>query len=314
MSGLDGSGYTYSTAASSALPNGLPGGSANIAIDGNANVPGGIVWAADFTACTQPLGGTNLGFGLLSLYGGTADTGLSKSEVGTNYDPYITLGTGTAVNGSTQGNCNATNLTVGQILQSNMADPFALAVDRNNGVWLSNQIHATTGFEGLTYMTAPTDSTGAIPSSVTLTNGIASTSTTPVATTGTTLSVPEFLEVDGNNNVWGSNNSIRSVFEASVNTSGATPLISLLTPGQGGALPGAAYGLGFVHNDLNSRMIAIDPSGNVWVTNEATTLYVNQSGTNTAFTNSVTVIVGAAGPVVTPMSLRMHNTRLGQKP
>jgi hypothetical protein len=318
MSALDGSGFTYSTASSGSVPNGLTGGSEYIGVDTNPNVAGGIVWVAAFTACGQTYGTSSvIDFGLLGLYGGTADTGLSKSEVGTNYDPSITTGVGTS--GAT-GNCNGTNFTIGQILQSQMANPVAFAFDRNNGAWLTNEVHSGTGFDGITYITAPSDSTGAIPSSVTLVNGVASVVTggssgsTTTATDGTTLDVPEFMEVDGNNNVWIANNSRSGVAEASVNTSGTTPAITLLTPGQGSSVPGASYGIPFVHNTINSRVLAIDPSGNVWITNEGATTYVNQSGTNTALDNSVTVIVGAAGPVVTPMSLRLHNSMLGQKP
>ncbi|HEY0308894.1 MAG TPA: hypothetical protein VGB94_12095 [Acidobacteriaceae bacterium] len=308
MSALDGSGFTSSAGAA---PNTLPGGSAMVAVDTNPNVPGGIVWVENFTACPQPLGGTTVDFGILSLYGGTAAAALSKSEVATTYDPNATTGAGTS---GTTGNCNQTNINIGQLLQSPMANPNAISFDRNNGAWLTNQIHASGGFDGLTYITAPADALGTISSSTTLVNGVASSSNQGVATSGTTMSVPYFSEVDGNNNVWVSVNSIRSIVEASVDTSGGTPVITLQTPGQGSAITGAAYGLGFVHNTLNSRMLAIDPSGNIWVTNEATTSYVNQSGSNTSMTNSVTVLVGAAGPVVTPISLRMHNKLLGTKP
>jgi hypothetical protein len=46
--------------------------------------------------------------------------------------------------------------------------------------------------------------------------------------------------------------------------------------------------------------LAIDGSGNVWVSN------------NTG--NSVTEIVGAAAPVVTPLALAVKNNTLGKRP
>jgi hypothetical protein len=313
MSALDGSGFAYSGATA---PNNLPGASVIMGVDTNPNVPGGIVWALTADSCIQKVDGSNTAFGLLGLYGGTSVNGLTKSEVGTNYDPDITLGAGTAAttNPAAEGNCDATNISIGQILQSGMSSPVSIAFDSSNGAWITDVIFGGEGFDGLTYITAPNAASGAIPSSATLINGVASSPTIATPTAGTTLNVPEWPEVDGNNHVWVSQNTSGSVVEASVNTTGATPVITLMTPGQGSAIPGAAYGIGFVHSVLVAKMLAIDPSGNVWVSNGNTNSYTNQSGGTTALDNSVTVIVGAAGPVVTPISLRLHNTRLGQKP
>jgi ligand-binding sensor domain-containing protein len=49
--------------------------------------------------------------------------------------------------------------------------------------------------------------------------------------------------------------------------------------------------------------LAIDPSGNVWVTD-----YNNGSG------NSLTEFIGAAAPVVTPVSVAVKNGQLGSRP
>jgi hypothetical protein len=51
--------------------------------------------------------------------------------------------------------------------------------------------------------------------------------------------------------------------------------------------------------------IAIDPSGNLWIT--------NYDGTNSAG-SSVVEIIGVAAPVVTPLSLAAGNNALGAKP
>jgi hypothetical protein len=343
MSAIGATNFTAS-ATSTTAPT-LPGASAIIGIDNNPNVPGGIVWALTGGACQQTIGtltsATTIkdSFGTVGLYGGTSLSD-NSSEIIPSYDPAATLGAGTGGTAATstappiQGNCNATNIYVGQLLQSNFFFPTAVAFDKNNGAWVTDQIYSSLGFDGLTYITAPTYNTSGtspvitLASSTALTNGVASTfsyaynsmsgvtmNTASAPTAGTTLNVPEFPEVDGNNNLWVSTHGT-SVAEASVNTSGSAPVISLLTPGQGSTYASQAYGIGFVHNISSSEMLAIDPSGNVWITNAPgnTTTYVNQSAGKTGTGNSVTVIVGAAGPVVTPISLRLANSLLGQKP
>lgn len=315
MSATDGSGFVQSTGSI-----GIISGSTFLAIDTNPNVSGGILWVPNGTACAQPIngtGGTSLTFGVIGLYGGTSLAALADSEIGTSLDPYITLGAGTTANGSTQGNCNQTNVTIGQTVSNSFANPGFMAIDKNNGAWLVDVVHSTTGLDGLTYFTAPTASTALVPSSTTLVNGIASTVSTPVATDGTTLDVPVYPEVDGNNNVWVTS-SLASVVEASVTPASGSnpPVITLLTPGQGSAIPGAAYGIGFQHNILTAKQLAIDASGNVWITNDSsnTVTYINAGGTKSSLGSSVTVIVGAAGPVITPRSLRIKANKLGQKP
>jgi hypothetical protein len=115
-------------------------------------------------------------------------------------------------------------------------------------------------------------------------------------------------------NVWVANQLTQSVVEATLN--GST--ISLLTPGQGAAYGtvGAAYRIGFQHNVSGSIGIAVDPSGNVWIANTTTgsTAYTNQAGGTTNDGNSVTVVVGAAGPVITPLALAVKSNKLGTKP
>jgi hypothetical protein len=142
--------------------------------------------------------------------------------------------------------------------------------------------------------------------------GVAPTQTV-ASTAGTTLTKAGAVAVDGNNNAWIGNQSTASVVEATL--SGST--ITFLTPGQGGNYgTGAAYGIGFQHNVSSSLGIAVDPSGNVWVANNTTgtTTYTNQAAGTTYVGNSVTVIVGAAGPVITPLALAIKSNKLGAKP
>jgi streptogramin lyase len=106
--------------------------------------------------------------------------------------------------------------------------------------------------------------------------------------TGGGLSTPQGLAVDGLGNVWVAN--------------------YLLTTGKPGNSvtelnnKGAAFSptTGFMGGAMSSPFsLAIDGSGSVWVSNNSS--------------NSVTEIVGAAAPVVTPLALAITN-KLGQRP
>jgi len=59
---------------------------------------------------------------------------------------------------------------------------------------------------------------------------------------------------------------------------------------------------GYTHGMSTGRGIAIDPSGNIWVTNYAT---------GASF---VTEIVGSATPSVTPLSVALANSTVGVRP
>jgi hypothetical protein len=54
---------------------------------------------------------------------------------------------------------------------------------------------------------------------------------------------------------------------------------------------------------------AVDPSGNLWIFSAKA-----QSGTATTQTNYVTVVVGVATPVITPLSYQVKYNRIGQTP
>jgi DNA-binding beta-propeller fold protein YncE len=103
--------------------------------------------------------------------------------------------------------------------------------------------------------------------------------------TGGGLNTPQGIAVDGLGNVWVANNAGKSVTE--LNNSGAA-----FSPSTG-----------FIGGAISSPFsLAIDGSGNVWVSN------------NAAGSNSVTEIVGAAAPVVTPLALAVENSTLGKEP
>jgi streptogramin lyase len=109
--------------------------------------------------------------------------------------------------------------------------------------------------------------------------------------TGGGLNSPQGLAVDGLGNIWVANN-----------------LLPMAVPGNSVTElnnSGAAFSpsTGFIGGGISSPFsLAIDGSGNVWVSN------------NAVGSTSVTEIVGAAGPVVTPLALAVKNATLGQRP
>jgi hypothetical protein len=137
------------------------------------------------------------------------------------------------------------------------------------------------------------------------------------ANTGASLVYPFGSAVDGNGNVWITNRcgpgnncgtyaNSRTLVEINgtgTNTPGTintaiSPPTNYLPQAQ---YPATATTFSAIMGDpLN---LAIDPSGNIWVTNY-------NSGGN----SSVTEIVGAAAPVVTPLSVAAGTSTLGQKP
>jgi len=313
MSAIGGTGFTYY--GSPSAPGTAPEETTNqavyeIAIDNNANVTGGIVWTPYPSACTSTLSTTATDFGLIGQYGASNAAALSNSEIVSNLSGASLSTTGTNTS------CGASNdayLYIGQLLSSNMTNTWGAAVDKNNGVWISDQV-ATGGFDGLTYLAAPTSSTGAVPTSTTYVNGTTISSSSPNTTAG--VFTPYGLEVDGNNNVWGGVYGTTGVIEASVAT-GTPPTITPLFPNA--AETNQTYGAPFITPQAyQSRFVAIDPSGNVWLTSQSNSNEYANQGTytyaNTVSAASAVILVGAAGPVVTPLSLRLANTRLGQKP
>ncbi len=182
-------------------------------------------------------------------------------------------------------------------------DYYCIAIDGSGNVWASNKLAtgnvekwSSTGAVIANYNAGPqANSWGiAIDSSahVWVANNSAK-SVTELNNNGTLvgtytvggLNTPQGLAVDGLGNVWVINNSANSVTE--LNNSGAA--LSPTTGFLGGGLSGTFD-------------VAVDGSGNVWVSN------------NTTGSNSITEIVGAAAPVVTPISVAVKNNTLGTRP
>ena len=161
------------------------------------------------------------------------------------------------------------------------------AIDNNGNAWVA--VQATTS---QIYVVPPNGKTPAI-----LTN----------ASTGAELTSTFGAAVDGNGNVWFANRC--GNYGGCGNTAGENTLIEINGATRTAISPPTNYSpeaqypataKGFTPILYGSLNLAIDPSGNVWVT--------NYTG------NSVAEIVGAAAPVVTPLSVAAGSNKLGVKP
>ncbi len=135
------------------------------------------------------------------------------------------------------------------------------------------------------------------------------------ATTGAALTSTFGAAVDGNGNIWFANrcgnyggcDTPAIIGDSSIvviNGGGSTPgtVNRAISPPQN-YIPGAQYPADATSSTpiLNGSLnLAIDPSGNLWIT--------NYTG------NSVVELVGAAAPVATPLSVAAFNNQLGTKP
>lgn len=100
---------------------------------------------------------------------------------------------------------------------------------------------------------------------------------------------PRAIAVDGAGQVWVANTGTSNVMELSSSGSAISP------------------DLGYTGGNLNDPYgIAIDASGNVWTANLFTSTGVG--------TGSVTQLIGAAAPVVTPLSVGVRDNTLGARP
>jgi hypothetical protein len=214
--------------------------------------------------------------------------------------------------GQGQASCLSTTNGVATSLPAVSFNTFGEAIDRYNNIWWADNYGGSTGgFDGLTYAQQNTN----LDTLAASTTGTVSTDTTYVdngAAGGTNLGTPQYLAIDGNNNLWVANATVAGVAEASFSSLNGVVLNS----------PTGS----FKHTGIYTGSgIAIDPSGNIWVTGTSTSTvsvsgttysggYLGANGTAISGGNSITVIVGAAAPVITPIGLATSSNKLGQKP
>jgi len=167
--------------------------------------------------------------------------------------------------------------------------PLGTAIDANNNVWVVNSTASTSA--GVTYL-VPT-ATGAV--------GSTSTSSVTLTNSPATVSTSQYVAVDGFNKAWVSQGSGNTIAVYTASTTSGSPVIT------------ATPSTGIIHSETVSatnatkvqtvRQLAIDGSGNVWM-----------SGNSSSAGSYVVMIVGAAGPVVTPLVQAVKSKKLGQKP
>ncbi len=158
-----------------------------------------------------------------------------------------------------------------------LEQPYSIAIDASNNIWLPNNYDPST-LVGNTVSKFTSVTTG-------------------VAHTGGGILGPDGVAIDGAGNVWVSN-QIRS---GGAPTAGVSELNNsgvAISPATGYTSSAALGG----PND-----VAVDSSGNVWAAN-AYVPVTFANGTN------IVEFVGAAVPVVTPISLAVKNGTIGSRP
>jgi hypothetical protein len=200
-----------------------------------------------------------------------------------------------------------------------LAYQLAGANDTTCGTLTANSLCQPTG-SSYSNITLPSGATGAygvaegttgtwIANSATTSNSLEllpfGTTTAPTAFGDAShFTAPRLPAVDGLGNVWVANSVGPN---ATTNTTGGsisalTATGSYISPSNGGS---TSIGPGFNHLGITFGYgTAIDPSGNVWVANnQAFTSACSTTLTNTSNTcTSIFELVGAAAPVVTPIS------------
>lgn len=235
--------------------------------------------------------GSTLGLTALSAIGDTGCTG-ATTTVATD-----TIATGT---------------NAGTYYMS--SSPYGIAFDNSNNMWIVNQNYTKTATGGahysLTKMTAQNYSTECTTPPCTsfhATSGAGASAATPSTTAAGFanytpipgvpggLNTPYYLAMDGAGAAWVANSSGAGV---SAFTNSGTA-ISPSTGFSGGTYTNSVPTT-YARSYSGPRGIAVDGSGNVWVANTGVTY--------------VTVLVGAATPTVTPLSVGIKNGTLASQP
>lgn len=263
----------------------------------------------------------------------TASTGdvIELSSTGSLVSPSpftaggIAAPAGIAIDGSGDVWISNSNNTISKLTSSGTAataafsggtlnNPEAIAIDHLGNAWIENSgitvielNNANNALLGPPYaggfLTSPTgiaiDHLGNawVPNA----NG-SSSSVTEISDFGSVLSgsngwgygsldQPEGVAIDGSGNVWTANLLGGSASELS----------------NSGAVLSGDNGFGFNTGSIDIPIaIAVDGSGNVWIG--------NLGGTGAAANGSITELVGAASPVVTPLAAGAKNNTLGTRP
>jgi len=164
---------------------------------------------------------------------------------------------------------------------SDFNGPQSLAVDNGGNVWVTNG----SGTSVIELAVAGGSVTGATP------------------ITGGGLNLPYAIAIDGLGNAWVTNESATSSL-SEVSVIGGIPTAVSPSNGYTGTTATSPYSAVLT----NPTDVAIDGSGNIWVTD------AGNPGDLTDFPYNVVEFVGAAAPVVTPLAVGVKNGTLGTTP
>ncbi len=179
-----------------------------------------------------------------------------------------------------------------QITTGGVFAPYQVAIDQGNNVWLANDGANSTG-------------TG---NSVSKFNnsGTAISPTAGFSTGGSKVNSPWGLAIDGANNVWVAVQS--NVSSPAGFTGGVLEMTSAGTLVGPSGFVGLTGGLKGATGPVSQpSSIAIDASGNVWVGTNSSKVVFNAGTSSSAgsisggISTGLTVVIGAAAPVKTPM-------------
>jgi streptogramin lyase len=176
---------------------------------------------------------------------------------------YVPCNTGSVYEFTTS---NFHAVTGSPFASSKLSGPYGSAVDGLGRIWMTNNSATSIAYLSAGVFTGITNSC---------------------------LQGPRFIAIDGNDNVWVTNGNPITV--------GTGTSYTVCEFNSSGALISNSVGYE-LHNINTGRGIAVDPSGNVWVSNYATTA------------TTVTEIVGAAVPAVTPIVSAIKNGKVGARP
>jgi len=283
-----------------------------VVADGNGNVfyadtNGGVNEFASAASTDTPaaatavaaLGSTNAADLLFMQADSSGDLWLPltfAANPSTLYEIYPSTNTG----GSTYLN----GFQTGTISSAALYSPYGLAIGYNNGgteIYASNG--AGSGSGGNSYKWAYI-----VPG----TTGTATVTDSAVELAGNYAA--RGLAVDGASNAWQANNNaatgnwvtgatssgLYSVIEISANGAAISATSATGTGAYGTNTGGFQKPSTFL--SIGARGVSIDPTGNVWV------------GQNSSTATDIMELVGAAVPVVTPLSYGAQQSKLGQKP
>ena len=206
------------------------------------------------------------GANLTQVYTGSGTSGGAGLAIDANHNGYITATAGPLV--PFTGPTPAAVGTTIAAATTGFSTPYGVAIDGSSQLWVANE-----------------------PSSSFFLTVYNKTNSTFTKITNSCLQKPGFIAFDGNGNAWVTNENVISGTNYGVcvfNSSGT--LIS--------------NSVGYNAHGVNTqRGIAIDLSGNVWLTS-----YI------TSASATVTELVGAAVPAVTPIAYAIKNHQVGLRP